>query len=179
MGFMRLSDAFYCRWNDGAPDGFTREEAAFAYELVRHAGYERTLQYDREEPPTTDAWLEYLFGNGHMVFGMYRADGTPLAVGWLEPCSHTDRQRFGHFTTLSTGSRAECVEVVRRTLRFVGQATAIEQLIGVTPKCLRHAVRFARDVGFIPVATLRRAVFCLGRERDAVLSVNDIKALEA
>lgn len=177
--FVRLSSDLYGRICIGR-EGSEALNLEFTYELIGAAGYQRTLLYDQDELPTAEKWLEYLLSPHHWVFQMYRDDGTPIALTWLEACTLTGAQRFGHFTTLGTAPRELAIEAIQlMTYDVVAKFTEVEQYIGITPKCYRHAWKFAQELGFRKLTDLSHGVYCLGKRRDAILSVWDIKNREA
>ena len=66
----------------------------------------------------------------------------------------------------------------RQLIKFIGTLTVIKQLVGITPSCYRHALQFAHGLGFKKLTILEKAVKCLGKDRDAVLSICNISELE-
>ena len=173
-GFAQLSSKYYLRWyTDGT--GLTKEALSFSYDLIKAAGFARTLLYDRDELPTNDEFVEFLV-DGHLVFQVYRADGTPVILFWLEPLLYTGKQYFSHFTTMGTASQQEREEAAAAALRFLAIDSPILQLFGLTPCCLRHAWKFAQEVcKYEKVARIKSCIYCLGKERDATLSVCNLK----
>lgn len=174
QAYKSLSSNSYCRWYTGDERGLDTDSLLFAYELLNNAGYLRTLFYDMDDVPGPAQFINFFAKEKYLTFILYRTDGTPIGMTWLEVCSHTGSQRFGHFTTFNTCERAEWVEAGRAFCRFIYEATNIKQLIGLTPACYRHALKAAQELGYKPVARLEKAVWCLGKERDAILSINEL-----
>lgn len=172
-GFARLSSKYYLRWyTDGT--GLTKEALSFSYDLIKAAGFARTLLYDRDELPTNEEFVEFLI-KGHLVFQLYRADGTPMILFWMEPLLFTGKQYFSHFTSFGLVSKEELLEGAGEVLHFLAVDSPIEQLFGLTPCCLRHAWKFAESIGYDKLARITSCIYCLGKERDATLSLCNLK----
>lgn len=178
MGFKRLAQGYYTRWVSDNDDGLTDDDLIFALELMRHAGYELVVFYDRTAGFEPAEWLSWLRDGRRLFFMLYRTGGTPLAAAWLTEPTKTGRQAFAHFCTFDTGEYREYVEGGRLLLRFVGEATGILQAVGVTPGCYGHALKLAYDLGFKKLTVLKKAIHLRGKDRDAVLSVNTLPELE-
>lgn len=177
VAYKRLSSDCYCRWYTGGDDGIDTDTLVFTYELLHKAGFLRTLFYDRDVPGIAE-YLDFITQPKFLVFVLYANDGTPLGMSWLEEMTATGAQRFGHFTTFDTvKDHSIWIEGGRALCRFVRDAIGLQQLIGLTPACYRHALKAAYAFGYKPVATLKKAVYCLGKQRDAILSVNDLSEL--
>ena len=173
--FVRLSSKYYLRWyTDGT--GLTQEALSFSYDLIKAAGFARTLFYDKDTPPTNKEFVDFLLSSNHLVFQLYREDGTPIGLFWLEPFLFTGKQYLSHFTSFATVPKNELEAGAQETLHFMAVDSPILELYGLTPCCLRHSWRFARDVlGFEKVTTIKSCVYCLGKERDAIFSVCKLK----
>lgn len=173
MAYHALSSDFYVRWQAGA-DKLDSDTLLFCYELIAHAGFVPALFYDRKEDdlPGPAGWLNFINQEKFWVFVLYDAHvHTPLAMLWLEGCTHTGAQRYAHFTGFATSSTEWAVEGSKLLLPWIGQATGVRQLIGITPALYRHALRYAYAVGFRRVAKLEKALWCRGKARDAILSI--------
>lgn len=178
MGFHRLSSEFYCRWYTGDAAGLDEDSLLFALELMVASGYAHIALYDRDYPPEPAEWLSFCQQDKFLFFMLYDAERhVPIAIVWLEACTATGAQRFAHFCTFKTGTRDQFVRGGRELLAWVGEATGIRQLIGVTPACYRHALQLAYDLGFVRTARLEKGVYCLGKHRDAILSINNLSDL--
>lgn len=178
MGFHRLSSDFYCRWCSGDDMGLDDDSLLFALELMLASGYAHIALYDRDYPPEPAEWLAFCRQKKFLFFMLYdAAQHVPIAIVWLEACTATGAQRFAHFCTFKTGTREQCLRGGRELLAWIGDATGIRQLIGVTPACYRHALQMAYDIGFERVAKLEKSVLCLGKHRDAILSINNLSNL--
>lgn len=113
-----------------------------------------------------------------LTFMFYREGGLPIGMSWLEAIPNFPYQRFGHFTTFKTVEDDTLwVEAGKQLCRFVRDAVGLKQLIGITPVCYRHAINRARQFGYEKVTVLSKALYCLGKERDAFLSVNNLDKL--
>lgn len=195
--FARLSESSYVRWLDAAGpqmgavlypganpgqkvDGaLDRERLRLTWELARAGGQLRAFFYDM---PANDAqngaatgpdfatFHVWAYRPEHWFFLLYH-DFAPAAFVCLEDAGPTGSQRLAHFCTLGTATRPQLVDLGRAFVRWLGAVTPIRQLLGLTPACYRHALAFARDVGFAPLATLDEAVLCRGRHRNAVLTL--------
>jgi len=173
--FARLSSKYYVRWyTDGT--GLTKEALSFSYDLIKAAGFERTLFYDQDVPPSNKKFLDFLLSGKYLVFQSYREDGTPVIMYWFEPFLFTGKQYLGHFTTFGTVPKDELVECTHQSLHFLADTFPMVELYGLTPCCLRHAWKFAHDViGYEKITTIKSCVYCLGKERDAIFSVCKLK----
>ena len=174
-GFAQLSNEYYLRWyTDGT--GLTKEALSFSYDLIRAAGFERTLFYDRDTPPTNEEFVNFLLSWNHRIFQIYKADGTPVGMYWLEPFLFTGKQYLSHFTSFGTVPKCDLEEGAHEAMHFMAVDSPILELYGLTPCCLRHSWRFAQDVlGYEKITTIKSCVYCLGKERDAILSVCKLK----
>ena len=174
MGFSRLSSEFYCRWATKDDSGLDDDSLVFALELIRWSGYGRVLFYDREDCPEPAEWIAFCRAENKLFFMLYDGDCVPVSAVWFEKLTNTGRQAFAHFCTFRTGCYDQFVRGGRALLRFVGENTPVRQAIGVTPACFRHALKIARDLGFVKAARLEKAVWCLGKERDAILTIHNL-----
>lgn len=176
MGFAVLSNEFYIRWvrEESCKEGLTDEDLAFAYELMLRKGYDRIVFFDRGDRITVQEFVAWARGSGKLFIELFRSDGTPLALCWISGLQGTGRQGYAHFTTLGTGAPEECARGGNILLSFIGEHTRIRQLLGVTPKAYRHALSFIQSLGFTYLTTLEKAVTCLGKERDAVLTIREL-----
>lgn len=174
--FARLSETDYVRWLDDRPAGpdyaEDSERLRLVWELGCASGRLRAFFHDVRDVPDCDTFAAWARAPERWFFLLYRRHA-PVAFVCLEGLGVTGCQRLAHFCTLPTASRDELVAVGREYVRWLGQGTPIRQLLGITPSCYRHAIAFVREVGFAPLATLRDAVVCRGRVRDAVLSLCD------
>lgn len=163
------------RWHtDGT--GLAQEALSFSYDLINAAGFGRTLFYDQDVVPTKEKFLDFLLSGRFIVFQIYRADGTPVAMFWLEPFLFTGKQYLSHFTSFATVPKEELKEGAHEALHFLAENFPILELYGLTPCCLRHSWKFAHDVlGYEKITTIKSCVYCLGKERDAILSVCKLK----
>lgn len=178
MAYKKLLSNVYCRWFTGDDGGLDTDSLLFAYELLHHAGFLRTLFYDRDYTPEPAEILNFWMQDKFLTFILYREDGTPIAMSWMEAIPNMPHQRFGHFTTFKTTEDDSLwIEGGKQLCRFVRDAIGLKQLIGLTPKCYRHAVNRAKQFGYVPMATLSNAAYCLGKKRDLVMSINDLDAL--
>lgn len=178
MGFHRLSSEFYCRWYTGDANSLDDDSLLFALELMVASGYAHTVLYDREYPPEPAEWLSFCQQEKFLFFMLYdAARHVPIAIVWLEACTATGAQRFVHFCTFKTGNRDQFLRGGKALLAWIGEATGIRQLIGVTPACYRHALALVYDMGFSRLTRLEKAVFCLGKHRDAVLTISNLSTL--
>ena len=177
MGYSTLySGKYYTRWYDEADKKLMFEWLDVIYDIMDREGYLRTVIYDKEDLSKKE-FLKWC-ADGKLLFILFRQDATPLALVWFTKPSETGKQVFAHFTTLNLIPREESVEAGKELIRFLYDSLGIEQLIGVTPKVYRHALQFAYDMGYEKVAILYKAVFCRGKERDAVLSICNTKPRE-
>lgn len=113
-----------------------------------------------------------------LTFMFYQNDGTPFGMCWMELVGPSmPYQRFIHFATFKTMDDSLWVESGKQLYRFVRDVIGIKQLIGLTPKCYKHALKRAEEFGFKRIAVLTDAVFCLGKRRDAVLTINNLDVL--
>lgn len=178
MGFHSLSSDFYCRWYTGDDNGLDDDSLIFALELMEGSGYTRTVLYDRDCTPGPAEWLNFVKQSKFLFFLLYdAARHVPIAAVWLEMCTSTGAQRFVHFCSFKTGRREQFVAGGKALFAWVGEAAGIRQLIGVTPACYRHALALVYDIGFSKVARLEKAVFCLGKNRDAILTISNLSTL--
>lgn len=176
--YKELCSDVYCRWYTGDDGGLDTDSILFAYELMGKSKFLRSVFYDRDEIPGPAEFLNFLTQERFTLFMLYERTGIPIAMCWLEACLFTGNQRFGHFTTFNVcPERRMWVEGGRALCRFVRDAMGLRQLIGLTPACYRHAVQAAKELGYKPVATLEKAVWCLGKQRDAILSINNLSEL--
>ena len=166
-----LSEKYYTRWVSDSKDSLSDETLELAWELMRAKNFDRMVFYEREDRISLQEFKEWTRDKQKLSFGQFRHDGTPISLCWLTDLSRTGRQTFSHFTTLDTVSREEAVESGRLLIQYVGKITKIKEFIGLTPGCYRHALAFAYDLGFKKLTTLEKAVICLGKERDAILSM--------
>ncbi len=166
----------------GAPRGARGETSdevmarlRLVWELGLASGRLRAFFHDVDAVPDFPAFAAWAHDPARWFFVLYIRNA-PAAFVCLEGLSATGSQRLAHFCTLPTAPRPELVALGRDFVRWLGRATPVRQLLGITPACYRHALAFAREVGFAPLATLRDAVFCRGRVRDAVLTLCDTAA---
>lgn len=178
MGCYRLSPDFYARWNSPSREGLDEENLLLALELMRDAGYERLVFYDRESPFAPAEWLSWTQSTDRLFFLLCRPDFVPISAVWFDGYSATGRQAYSHFCTFKTGEYAEFVRGGRQLLAFLRRSTPLRQAIGMTPACYRHALRLAYALGYVRTALLEKAVLVQGKERDAVLTVNNLAELE-
>jgi hypothetical protein len=193
MGYARLSSDYYTRWcsaRSGGTDGRDRpgdffvqggpgvqgglldEDLELALLRMQATGFERVVFYDREEPMQPEEFIAWAReSEKRLCFIIFKADGTPLSLVWLTGPSMTGRQVFAHFCGFALCSREELLRGGRLFLDVIGKGFGIRQYIGVTPLCYRHALGFACDLGFVRLTLLKQAALCLGKERDAVLSI--------
>ena len=166
-----LSDQYYTRWVSDNDSGLTNKNLAFAWELMRIKNFDRIVFYDREDRVSVMEFIKWARDPKKLLFEQFRRDGTPISLCWLTDPSLTCKQAFSHFTTFDIVPREEALERGRLVIKLIGKITKIKQFIGITPKCFRHAIPFAYDLGFKYLTTLKGAVYCRGKERDAVLSI--------
>ena len=178
MAFRRLSAEFYIRWVSGCDDGLTDDDLIFALDLMKHAKHELVAFYDRESGFEPTEWMEWARDRNRLFLLLYRSDGTPLAAVWFSEPSRTGSQAFAHFCTFDTGAYGEYVRGGRLLLGFIGRETNIRQAMGITPACYGHALKLAYDLGFEKLTVLKKAVPVRGKNRDAILSINNIRELE-
>ncbi|MDR0338727.1 MAG: hypothetical protein LBH65_00445 [Desulfovibrio sp.] len=176
MGYCRLSSDFYTRWCSDSSEGLDADSIAFALELIREAKYERATFYERECPftHTHEEWQAWAKNTDKLFFILYRSDGTPLSMVWLDEFSATNRQAFSHFCTFKTGEYSEFVQGGRQLLEFIGKSSCIMQVLGLTPACYRHALKLADNLGYVRTALLKKAVLVHGKERDVILTVRNL-----
>ena len=178
MAYSRLSDQFYTRWVSEYDDGLTDGNLIYALELVKRAGFERSVFFERTDEFGPAEFIKWAREHNKLFFILFRSGGTPLAAIWFTGPFFAGTQAAAHFCTFSTGDYHEYVSGGRLLLRFIGDMTQIKQAIGITPACYRHALKLAYDLGFKKLDVLKRAVSVRGKNRDAVLSINNISALE-
>jgi hypothetical protein len=178
MAFCLLSDEFYARWVSDNDDGLTDDDLIFALELMKHAEYERIVFYDREEGFGPAEWIEFARDKKRLFFMLFRRDGTPLGAFWFSEPSRTGSQAFAHFCTLNTGEYDEYVRGGRLCIRFIADNTNMQQAIGITPVCYGHALKLAYDLGFEKLTVLKKATPVRRKNRDAILSINNMRELE-
>ena len=178
MGFSLLSSKYYTRWHSEHETTVTDDTIALTHQLLQHAGFEKVVFYDRETPLARIEYMQWAKDDRKLFFVLFKRDGTPIALCWLTEPSATGSQSFAHFATLGTATPAECMEAGRQLIRFIGELTTIRQLIGITPMVYRHALQFAYGLGFKKLTKLEKAVNCLGKSRDAILSICDIASVE-
>jgi hypothetical protein len=177
MGYSTLySGKYYTRWHDKQDKKFIFDWLDVIYDIMDREGYLNTVIYDKEHISKKE-FLD-MCDDGRLLFILFRKDATPLGLVWFTNPSATGKQVFAHFTSLNLIPREESVEAGKELIRFLYDSLGIEQLIGVTPKVYRHALQFAYDMGYEKVAILDKAVFCRGKERDAVLSICNTKPRE-
>lgn len=170
----------YCRlfW---LGTGLTREDydsLSFVYERMEYCGYLRSVFYDLPKEPSKKQFIDIISGEKFLPVVLYKADCTPIAFEWIESVGDTDRVQRVHFCTLDLGSYEDSVQATRLVMKEVGhKELGFEQYIGLTPACYRHALKFVYDCGFKPVLRLKKAVYCLGKERDAILTECDPNTL--
>jgi len=174
----RLSSEYYCRWVSPFKYALDDESLAFALELMQNKGYDEVVFFDRNDPFTTKEWIEWCRSDKRMFIMLYKTDGTPLACAWFEHPSDTGAQVFSHFSTFDTGTVEDYVTSGRLLLKFLSERTKIKQVIGVTPCVYRHAWAVAVRLGYQKLTILKNAVRMYGKERDAILSINNICELE-
>ena len=173
MGFAILSDKYYTRWCSASNDGVDDQNLILVHELLQKARFERIVFYDRETPLTRMEFMQWARCEKKMFFIVFNSNGSPAAIAWMTGPSHTGCQSFGHFSTLGTITVDEAVEAGKQWIRFIGKLTKVKQLVGITPCCYRHAIKFSQKLGFKPLTKLKQSVYCLGKERDALLSICD------
>ena len=178
MGFSLLSSDYYTRWVSESPDGADDDTIILTHELMQRAGFEKVVFYDRDTPLARIEYMQWAKDDRKLFFVLFKRDGTPIALCWLTDPSATGSQTFSHFATLGTATPEECTAAGRQLIKFIGTLTVIKQLVGITPSCYRHALQFAYGLGFKKLTILEKAVKCLGKDRDAVLSICNISELE-
>lgn len=145
---------------------------------MQQSGYLPVVFYDSKKPMSKTNFLKWVKDPSRMFFMQFKKDGTPISLYWITNRSETGRQAFAHFSTLGTVPPEECLVSGRQVIRFSGRLLGLYQLIGLTPACYRHALTFAYGLGFKKLTTLKEAVMCRGKARDAVLSICDTKGEE-
>lgn len=181
--FARLGADSYLRWMPARPSGIApcgmpdtvseiSDRLRLVWELGLASGRLRAFFHDVDAVADFPAFAAWAGDPARWFFVLYRCHA-PAAFVCLEGLCVTGSQRLAHFCTLPTAPRPALVALGRDFVRWLGRATPVRQLLGITPACYRHALAFAREVGFMPLATLRDAVFCRGRVRHAVLTLCD------
>lgn len=179
--FARLGADTYVRWIPAQPPvtapgsisdtvSESSDRLRLVWELGLASGRLRAFFHDVDDLPDFPAFAAWARDPARWFFVLYRHHA-PAAFVCLEGLSVTGSQRLAHFCTLPTAPRGALVALGRDFVRWLGRATPVRQLLGITPACYRHALAFAREVGFTPLATLHAAVSCRGRVRDAVLTL--------
>lgn len=170
IAFARLSATNYVRWLGGHPGPDDLARLRLVWELARRGGQLRAFFYDVADAPDFATFAAWACAPERWFFLLYHRHA-PVAFVCLEGVGPTGSQRMAHFCTLPTAKRTELVSIGNDFVRWLGRATGIRQLLGLTPACYRHAVAFVRELGFAPLATLKDAVHCRGHVRDAVLTL--------
>ena len=168
--FAHLSATTYIRWLDTPLQPDDVERLRLVWELALRDGRLRAFFYDMDCEPDFATFAAWAIAPERWFFLLYR-NHVPAAFVCLEGLCPTGSQRLAHFCTLGTAPRPALVALGRDFVRWLGRATAIRQLLGITPACYRHALAFVREVGFARLAVLKDAVPCRGRVRNAVLTL--------
>jgi len=171
MGYARISDDYYVRWHSIIDNDLDDDSILFTQELLAASGFQRSVFYSWYVMPTSHEYLAWAKDPNKMFFILYMNDGVPLGLCWLTDFTNTNKQCMAHFSTLGTVERIHSVKAGRSLLASLFKRTKLLQVVGITPACYRHAVAFAKDLGFKPLYTLKEAVFCNGKDRDALLSI--------
>ena len=180
MGFAALTPEYYTRWynaEDSEAMMLTDETILFTWELLDNAGFLRTIFYDRVLSPSPDEYLDWAKNTNKLFFVVFCTDGTPCGLCWLTDPSVTGHQSYGHFSTLGIVPIKVAADSGRELLKFIGKITKVKQVIGITPAVLKGAVAFALSMGFKKLAKLEKMLWCLGKERDAILTICELKEL--
>ena len=176
MGYSQISsDKYYARWVSEQVGALTDDDIKFSQELLQRAGFEETTFFDRPVPVPVSEYLQWAKSEDKLFFVLYTKDGTPLGIVWFNNPSLTGAQWYIHFATLGTTPIHDCAEAGRALIEHMGRTTKLRQAIGITPLIYRHAIRFIKQVGLQPVAILQNGVHCLGKDRDALLTIYTIK----
>lgn len=178
MAYFILSEDYYARvYEADKPESQSINDTTivFILELLVAAGYDRVCFYDRDDRWSVPEFVQWAKSPDKLFCIIYRKDATPISVTWLNGFSQTGHQAYAHFSTLKTAAPEECLESGRMLLKCIVAVTRIKQFIGITPVCYRHAVSFAKELGFKPLDTLKKHVVCKGKERDVMLSICEPK----
>ncbi|MDR2820950.1 MAG: hypothetical protein LBB60_10545 [Desulfovibrio sp.] len=181
MGFSHLSSVdCYCRWYCKEDGDMDDDAIDFMLCRIRYCGFEDALFYDRPRGYLTEIteWRSFVKSGRRLFFCIYKNNGTPIGAAWFESGTQTGKNFIAHFTTLTKPITDEHIKSGRALACLLHEKLGIEQLIGITPACYGHALKVAYAIGYKKVATLRKAVNIHGKMRDAVLSINDLRALE-
>lgn len=145
---VRLAAMYEGMWRSGTLDYFF------------HAAAQRFTREDFVRFATADARWVYAYFDP--------ATQQPLCMAVFSDFS--GRAAMCHFASMGAGGSV-CHALARHCMHLVCNDNALSCLVGLTPACFRHSVRFAESVGFVRIATVKNA--CLVRSAKGALKYRD------
>lgn len=181
MGYAKMTDEFYCRWydeNDPTDEGLSDDNISWTYELLTNSKYIKCIFYDTPTMPTLKEFTQWVKDPNKLFFMLFLTNSTPYGLLWLTNPSPTGHISYCHFSTFPLVPVDLACKGGKEAVKFIGRTTRIRQLVGITPLILQGAVKFVNKAGFKKLAVLKKMVYCLGKERDVMLSLCNIEELD-
>ena len=141
------------------------------YDALLAEGLLEVFCYDGA--PSCDAFIEKFGRDDHWTYAAFREDGAPLVMAVVNGV--TGKSGLAHFCYFRAGLPLAAA-LAREWLLMLAEG-GMKSLVGLTPAPFRHALRFARAMGFRQVGIVPGACVLAARQNrvcDGVLTVLDM-----